>query len=130
MKKLMFTFAILAFAATANAGCWWSWGVGDDKSDKDLKGCQLGIACECNEMKGAQIGALWQRAEKVQGCQAAWGYNNVGKMVNGPQIAVVNIAREGAALQIGLININPKGFLPVFPFFNFSTEMFGDAAKK
>ena len=129
MKKLMFMTAAVALAASANAGCWWSWWVGDDKADKELKGCQLGIASECKEIKGAQVSALWQRAEKVQGCQASWGYNNAAKVVNGPQVAVVNIAREGAALQIGLININPKGFLPVFPFFNFSTKMWGDRAK-
>ena len=34
-----------------------------------------------------------------------------------------------SALQLGLLNWNPKGFLPFFPFFNFSTKCFGDPNK-
>ena len=130
MKKLVLSFAVVAAASVLNAGCWWSWWVGGDKADQNLNGCQLGIASECKEMTGAQVSLLWQRAEKVTGAQVAIGYNNAAKMVNGPQVAWVNIAREGAALQIGLLNFNPKGFLPFFPFFNFSTELFGDPATK
>ena len=130
MKKLMIVLAAVALAGAANAGCFWSWWVGDDKSDQKLQGCQLGIASECKEMKGVQVSILWNRSERVQGCQAAFGYNNAAKMINGPQVSVVNIAREGAALQLGLLNFNPKGFLPFFPFFNFSTKYFGDASKK
>ena len=35
----------------------------------------------------------------------------------GFQIALVNRATEMEGLQIGLLNFNGKGFLPVFPFF-------------
>ncbi len=131
MKKLIVMAGAIALGFAANAGdCWWSWWVGDDKADKELSGCQLGIACECKTMNGAQVSLLWNRAENYRGgCQFASGYNNVNKFVNGPQIAVVNIAREGAALQFGLLNWNKKGFLPFFPFFNFSTKMFGDRNK-
>ena len=130
MKKLMVVAGFAAMCVTANAGCWWSWWVGDDKADKKLEGCQLGIAAECKEVTGAQVTILWDRAQRVQGgAQVAFGYNNVGTLQNGCQVAVVNIAREGAALQFGLLNWNPKGFLPFFPFFNFSTKLFGGGRK-
>ena len=130
MKKLMILAGAMTIGFAANAGCWWSWWVGDDKADKNLDGCQLGLACECKELKGAQVSLLWNRAEAVKGgCQAAWGYNNVSKFFNGAQVSVVNVAREGASLQFGLLNWNKKGFLPFFPFFNFSTQMFGATNK-
>lgn len=129
MKKLVFALVLVAAASTVHAGAWWSWWVGDENADKDLNGCQLGIASECREMTGAQVSLLWERADKVVGAQVSFGYNNARKVMNGPQVAVVNIAREGAALQFGLICINKDGFLPVFPFFNFSTRCFGSPNK-
>ena len=128
MKRLMTVCAVVVAAAAAHAGCWWSWWVGDDKTDQELKGCQLGIACECKEMKGAQVSLLWDRAQYVQGAQVAWGYNNAKKVQNGAQVAVVNIA-DAAALQFGLLCFNKEGFLPFFPFFNFSSKMFGGGKK-
>ena len=129
MKKLLFVLGALMMATVANAGCWWSWWVGDDKADKDLTGCQIGIASECKKMTGAQVSLLWERADKVNGAQVSFGYNNARKVMNGPQVAVVNIAREGAALQFGLICINKGGFLPWFIFFNFDKSMFGGGRK-
>ena len=114
--------------AAANADCWWSWWVGGEQADKELNGCQLGIASECREMTGAQVSLLWGRLQRVNGCQFACGYCNAKKVQNGPQLAVVNIA-DAAALQFGLLNFNEKGFLPFFPFFNFSTSMFGGGKK-
>ena len=29
---------------------------------------------------------------------------------------------KGSPFQIGLLNYNPNGFLPVFPFFNYSAK--------
>mgnify|MGYP003319141798 FL=1 len=129
MKKLMIALCAGMMAVAANAGCCWSWWVGDDKADKDLKGCQLGIASECKKMTGAQVSLLWGRTQRVNGCQFAFGYCNTAKLMNGPQLSVVNIAREGAALQFGLLNFNKSGFLPFFPFFNFSTKCFGNPNK-
>lgn len=132
MKKLMMLAAVAAMAVSAQASEWrWSWWVGDENKDKKIEGCQIGIASECKEAKGAQVSLLWGRLEKLaSGCQFACGYANAAKIVNGCQVSVVNVAREGAALQIGLLNWNPKGFLPFFPFFNFSTKMYGNASKK
>ena len=129
MKKLMFALCVGLMAIAANADFNWSWWVGDDKTDKELKGCQMGIASECKKMEGAQVSLLWGRTQKVVGCQFAFGYCNTEKLMNGPQLAVVNVAREGAALQFGLLNFNKSGFLPFFPFFNFSTKCFGNPNK-
>ncbi len=37
----------------------------------------------------------------------------------GLQIGFWNVAKEMTGLQIGLLNFNDKGFLPIFPLFNF-----------
>ena len=129
MKSLVFALCAGLMAATASADFCWSWWVGDNKSDKELTGCQLGLASECKKMTGAQVSLLWGRTQKVVGCQFALGYCNTGNLNNGPQLSVVNVAREGAALQFGLLNFNKSGFLPFFPFFNFSTKHFGDPNK-
>ena len=129
MKKLMFALCAGVMAVTANADINWSWWVGDDKADRSLDGCQMGIASECKKMTGAQVSLLWGRTQDVIGCQFAFGYCNTKKLMNGPQLSIVNIAREGAALQFGLLNWNKSGFLPFFPFFNFSTKHFGDPNK-
>jgi hypothetical protein len=39
--------------------------------------------------------------------------------MKGLQIGLLNRARELEGLQIGLLNFNERGFLPVFPLFNF-----------
>lgn len=129
MKKLMFALCAGMMVMAANADFNWSWWVGDDKADKELGGCQMGIASECKQMTGAQVSLLWGRVQKVVGCQFAFGYCNVEKLFNGPQLAVVNVAREGAALQFGLLNFNKSGFLPFFPFVNVAGRYFGDPNK-
>ena len=130
MKKLMFALCAGMMAFAANADFNWSWWVGDDKTDKELTGCQLGIASECKTMKGAQVSILWNRMQNLHnGAQVAWGYNNAKTVQNGPQVAFVNIA-DKAALQLGLLCFNKEGFLPFFVFFNFDTKMFGGGEKK
>ena len=129
MKKLMFALCALSMAVVANAECRWCWWVGGEDANKEIGGCQIGIASEAKQVTGAQVSLLWGRVEKAIGCQFAFGYSNCNKLFNGPQLAVVNIAREGAALQFGLLNFNKQGFLPFFPFFNFATKKFGDPNK-
>ena len=132
MKKLMIAIAALSMAASASAEFKWCWWVNGPQANDTISGCQLGIADECKEITGAQVGLLWNRCERVQnGATVAFGYTNVNVLQNGCQggMTVVNIAREGAALQLGLLNFNPKGFLPFFPFFNFSKAYFGKGRK-
>ncbi len=128
MKKLMFAACAVLIASMAEASFCWSWRVGEKQTDRELDGCQMGLACAGKEMEGGQVSRLWGRAKYVQGCQFAFGYCNTRKMQNGPQLAVVNIA-DHAALQFGLLNFNKGGFLPFFPFFNFDKSMFGGGHK-
>ena len=130
MKKLMIAVAALSMATAANAEFRWCWWVNGPQANDTISGCQLGIADECKEITGAQVGILWNRCKRVQnGATVSFGYTNVGTLQNGCQCSVVNVAREGAALQLGLLNFNPKGFLPFFPFFNFSSKLFGGGRK-
>lgn len=130
MNKLIIAVAALSIAASANAEFRWCWWVNGPQASYTISGCQLGIADECKEITGGQVGLLWNRCGRVQnGATVAFGYTNVGVLQNGCQCGVVNIAREGAALQFGLLNFNPKGFLPFFPFFNFSSAYFGGGRK-
>ena len=124
MKKLMFITCAAMMAMAARADFNWCWWVGGDDANRNLDGCQLGIADECAEMTGAQVSLFWGRVKSIVGCQFAFGYCNAQKVQNGPQLAVVNIA-DKAALQFGLLNFNKGGFLPFFPFFNFDKTMFG-----
>ena len=128
MKKLLFIACAAMLATAARADFNWCWWVGGDDASRNLNGCQLGIADECSEMTGAQVSLLWGRVKYILGCQFAFGYCNAGKVQNGPQLAVVNIA-DKAALQFGLLNFNKGGFLPFFPFFNFDKTMFGGGKK-
>jgi len=125
MKKIIALACVCALGLAASAECRWSWWVGGPDKDRDITGCQLGIAGECASVKGAQVGLLWNRIGEVKnGCQWAIGYNDAAKVRNGPQLAFVNKA-DKAALQLGLLCFNKGGFLPFFVFFNFDKTMFG-----
>ena len=41
---------------------------------------------------------------------------------NPVQIGLLNTTSKGSPFQIGLLNYNPNGFLPFFPFFNYSVK--------
>lgn len=130
MKKLMIVASALMLATAASAECRWSWWVNGPDKDAKIKGCQLGIASECKDVTGAQVSLLWGVIDRTLGFQGAIGYCRAKKVINGPQVSFVNVAENGAALQLGLLNWNAKGFLPFFPFFNFSTAYFGKPSKK
>jgi hypothetical protein len=71
-----------------------------------LSGMQLGLINTTTSGEGLQWG----------------GFNHSGNF-RGLQIALINYAETLDGLQIGLINIiREGGFLPVFPFFNFSFD--------
>lgn len=128
MKKIAVAVcAVMMGVMAANAECIWSWWTNSpsENASKNVQGCALGIASEVASVKGAQVSLLFNITEKVRcGAQVAIGYNQAETVKNGPQVGFVNKAK-GAALQFGLLNFNEEGFLPVFPFFNFSTKYFG-----
>ncbi len=124
--RIVVAVSAMLLAAAAQAECRWSWWVGGPDKDAKIQGCQLGVASQCKEVKGAQVSLLWGLVERAAGFQGSIGYCRTKKLVNGAQVAFVNVAEDGAALQFGLLNWNPKGFLPFFPFFNFSKACFGN----
>jgi hypothetical protein len=72
------------------------------------------------ELVGMQLG-LVNSAAGGEGLQ--WGGFNHSGNFRGLQIAFINYAETLEGIQIGFINIiREGGFLPVFPFFNFSFD--------
>lgn len=126
-KAIVMTGVALMAACAAQAECIWSWWTNapEENAKKDVQGCALGIASETASVKGAQVSVLFNVTGEVKsGAQVSIGYNSAKTVQNGPQVGFVNVA-DGAALQFGLLCFNKEGFLPVFPFFNFSTKRFG-----
>ena len=133
MKKLMIivvaamSMAAMAEPAAAQESEWdWSWWTtSPDNTQRDFRGCLLGFASEVKTVTGAQISVIMSKAEAVKsGCQFAIGYSRATTLRNGCQLAFFNRS-DCAALQFGLLNFNKDGFLPFFPFFNFSKRGFG-----
>ena len=107
---------------------------GNLSGDGTLNGCQIGWYLR-SSVQGAQIGAItynpcvsdetcldvgvlnWGLKHGIQ----VGGINRTGKG-NPLQIGLFNFTADDSLFQIGLLNYNPNGFLPVFPFFNFSTK--------
>lgn len=125
MKKIMVMMALAAAAVTAQAEVVWSWWVPARDAWQNLRGCSLGVAAGQEKLSGAQVNLLWGKLGKLtSGCQASFGYSRADELRNGCQVATV-CSSDKAALQFGLICVNKDGFLPVFPFFNFSKRAFG-----
>lgn len=80
-----------------------------------LYGLQFGLGSGSARFYGLQTSLLGNMSQTGTGIQLA-AYNYVEDL-DGVQIGLVNSARSG--FQIGLLNFNEQGFLPVFPFINF-----------
>ena len=117
-----------ATTAPAKKDFVWRWWARDaDYNNLDVRGCELALASAAKSVSGAQVNLLWGKAKAVKsGAQVSFGYSRTDTLRNGCQMAVVNSADQ-AALQFGLLCFNKKGFLPFFPFFNFSKGAFGEA---
>ena len=106
---------------------WSWWTTSPDNTQRDCRGCVIGFASEVKSMTGAQVSVFTSKAGAVKsGCQFAIGYSRATTLRNGCQLAFFNRS-DRAALQFGLLNFNKDGFLPFFPFFNFSKRGFGAA---
>ena len=87
-------------------------------AEGDVTGLQLGIVqYASDDVEGVQLGVSNVVDGKTAGAQL--GVTNVMENGKGLQIGFWNVAEEMEGLQIGLVNINGKGFLPIFPLFNF-----------
>ena len=83
-----------------------------------FRGLQVsGIGARAGQGAGAQIAVVLSDAPEWKGFQIALA-TRAGVM-EGVQIGLLNRAREMEGLQIGLLNFNKRGFLPIFPLFNF-----------
>ena len=112
------------------------------KNESRITGCQIGGLLR-SSVRGAQIGAITynpgidrghDRRESIGKCLNL-GVLNFDSMEgfqigvinntadgNPVQIGLFNTTFDGSPFQIGLLNYNPNGFLPVFPFFNYSVK--------
>ena len=111
----------------------------------EITGCQIGGVLS-SAVHGAQIGAITYNLydpsialktnhwKLIRGCLnlgvlnlqlkegfqvGAFNHTSDGNPV---QIGLFNTTSKGSPFQIGLLNYNPNGFLPVFPFFNYSVK--------
>ena len=85
--------------------------------NSNIFGIATGFLSECEKLKGFQMCILRNKAANVTGGQL-FGLYNKAKEVKGLQMGLINNTRSG--LQIGLLNFNERGFLPIFPLFNFN----------
>jgi len=88
-------------------------------SESEVNGVAVGGMMAGNEyeVNGVALGGLLTLCETVKGMQCA-GIWNEGEDVQGLQLACINRAWSG--FQLGLLNFNKSGFLPVCPVINFS----------
>lgn len=86
------------------------------------QGVQLGIfSSGGSEFVGGQLGAVGLVTGKLRGAQLNAAASIASEECSGLQMGMLfNYSASGRCLQIGLVNWNPKGFLPYFPLFNYS----------
>ena len=123
MKKMMIALCAALMGLSACAECWWTWF--EERGDKDVRGCELGLFTKSQNVSGAQVALCSNKAEDVaSGAQVSFGYSRAVTFRNGVQLSFFNRAKS-SSLQLGLICVNETGFLPVFIFFNFDGKQFG-----
>ena len=86
----------------------------------DCTGAQtaaLGNSVE-GRLRGVQIAGLVSLASEGSGVQIAPFLAHATKF-SGFQLGLFTFADEMKGLQLGLLNFNENGFLPIFPLFNF-----------
>jgi hypothetical protein len=91
-----------------------------DEVGGDLTGWQIGgLAADVDgRARGLQTAVFLNSAGEGTGVQVAAGVNRAEHM-RGLQISLVNWTDELDGVQIGLINIHRKGWIPFFPLINF-----------
>ena len=90
--------------------------------DNNFNGCQISPGGNFILENGtaAQLGILNYQGEDSNGSQL--GLVNRADSFGGIQIGILNLNynRDSLVFQVGLLNYVENGFLPIFPFFNFS----------
>jgi hypothetical protein len=87
--------------------------------EEDCTGAQIAILGNSVEgtLRGVQFAGLSAYASEGGGVQIAGGLARATTLT-GFQLGLMTYADEMKGLQIGLLNFNESGFLPIFPLFN------------
>jgi len=89
---------------------------------KGLTGVQIGILGNLakEDATGVQIGVLGNAVQNLKGVQIGCLGNGADGISTGVQIGLFNTAGNIRGVQLGLINYNKYGWLPIFPIINFN----------
>jgi len=147
MKKLMILGAVLATALVSQANMQWSWWLEGKDAKADIS---LGLVNRIAQVDTLEISAIYSGSPVKDGLQwSVFGINeadsdcglqfsfwfNRGKDPCA-QVACVNVNKKSSfdlgfvnfsdatSVQIGLLNFNKNGFLPIFPFINIDKSVF------
>ena len=79
-----------------------------------------GLMSDALDGYGLQLSGIGSKGELSGGVQVSGIINRSKESFKGVQVApILNYSKKMTGLQIGLLNFNESGFLPVFPIFNF-----------
>lgn len=89
---------------------------------ENVRGLELSTLFNNNlEFQGFGM-SVFNNAENLSGGAQIGIVNKADNFYSGLQLGILNIGSGTLGVQVGLINIMDNGFLPVFPFFNFSNN--------
>lgn len=80
----------------------------------EVFGMQLAPVNLAKRMNGVQ----WSLVNLAEKHSSVFQFGLTNISTSGIQVGLVNVA-DHASFQLGLLNFNPHGWLPFFPFFNF-----------
>ena len=76
-----------------------------------------------NSIEGVQLSFINMYRKQHGEFAMQWGfYNQSGE--NGIQLGMINHGKNNATFQLGLVNINKNGLLPIMIFVNFGKDLF------
>lgn len=147
MKKLMVAAAIAAMAFAAKADVCWSWWMENKSVSTDLS---FGLASKCSNVGTLELSLLYggspvdngvqcsllgiNDSDKAQVLQLSWWFNRGDDAC--VQLGCIDICKSSifqmgfatisdkSKVQLGFLNFNKNGFLPVFPFINLDKSLF------
>lgn len=94
--------------------------IGLGNGAREANGLQAGFFDWTETARGAQLGLIGVAESEMTGVQLD-GFVSLAKRCRGVQLGpIFTSADSGSCLQLGFLNFNGEGFLPVFPLFNLS----------
>ena len=147
MKKIAVALVIASCAFASHADAVWSWWCENNQKSADVA---FGIGSKCSAVEGLELSLIYSGTPKVEGAQLSfWGINcseMAGVLQLAPwfnkgeepcvQLGFLNFHKissftwgllnvtDKTAVQLGLLNLNKNGFLPIFPFINIDKALF------